>query len=122
MKTFLEQSKSLALLIVEKAKIRRGLLLGVATLFVFQLYFVRELLAAELLFGLVFRGSTRPCGCGVSGRLTGRARLGLRRSWSSSDWGFGPPWLQRDSKKSAENNSVKHARSLLSNRVLTCPF
>ena len=54
MKTFLEQSKSLALLIVEKAKVRRGLLLGVATLFVFQLYFVRELLAAELLFGLGF--------------------------------------------------------------------
>jgi hypothetical protein len=54
MKTFLDQSKSLALLIVEKAKVRRGLLLGVATLFVFQLYFVRELLAAELLFGLGF--------------------------------------------------------------------
>jgi hypothetical protein len=54
MKTLLEQSKSLALLIVEKAKVRRGLLLGVATLFVFQLYFVRELLAAEVLFGLGF--------------------------------------------------------------------
>ncbi len=54
MKTFLEQSKSLALLIVEKAKVRRGLLLGVAVFFVFQLYFVRELLAAELLFGLGF--------------------------------------------------------------------
>ena len=39
MKTFLEQSKSLALLIVEKAKVRRGLLLGVAVFFVFQLYF-----------------------------------------------------------------------------------
>lgn len=51
---FLEQSKSLALAIVEKAKVRKGLLLGVATLLVFQLYFVRELLAAELLFGLGF--------------------------------------------------------------------
>src|ERR1700741_3297474 len=54
MKTFLEQSKSLALLIVEKAKVRRGLLVGFAIFFVFQLYFVRELLAAELLFGLGF--------------------------------------------------------------------
>ena len=54
MKTFLEQSKSLSLLIVEKAKVRRGLLLGTGIFFVFQLYFVRELLAAELLFGLGF--------------------------------------------------------------------
>ena len=55
MKTFLEQSKSLALLIVEKAKVRRGLLLGTGIFFVFQLYFVRELLAAELLFGMEAR-------------------------------------------------------------------
>jgi hypothetical protein len=54
MKTFLEQSKSLALLIVEKAKVRRGLFVGFAIFFVFQLYFVRELVAAELLFGLGF--------------------------------------------------------------------
>lgn len=54
MTTFLEQSRSLALLIVEKAKVRKGLWLGVAIFFVFQLYFVRELLAAELLFGLGF--------------------------------------------------------------------
>jgi hypothetical protein len=54
MKTLLEQSKSLALSIVEKAKVRKGLVLGMAMFFVFQLYFVRELLAAELLFGLGF--------------------------------------------------------------------
>lgn len=54
MKTLLEQSKSLALSVVEKAKVRKGLLLGVAMFFVFQLYFVRELFAAELLFGLGF--------------------------------------------------------------------
>ncbi len=40
--------------IVEKAKVRKGLLAGIALAFVFQLYFVRELLAAELLFGLGF--------------------------------------------------------------------
>jgi hypothetical protein len=54
MKTLLEQSKSSALSIVEKAKVRKGLLLVIAIFFVFQLYFVRELLAAELLFGLGF--------------------------------------------------------------------
>jgi len=54
MRTVLEQSKSFVLAIVEKAKVRKGLLLGIAVLFVFQLYFVRELLAAELLFGLGF--------------------------------------------------------------------
>jgi hypothetical protein len=54
MKTLLEQSKSLALSIVEKAKVRKGLVLGIAMFFVFQLYFVRELLAAEVLFGLGF--------------------------------------------------------------------
>jgi hypothetical protein len=54
MKTLLQQSKSLALSIVEKAKVRKGLLLGIAVFFVLQLYFVRELLAAELLFGVGF--------------------------------------------------------------------
>lgn len=54
MKKLLEQSKSVAISIVEKAKVRKGLLLGIAVFFVLQLYFVRELLAAELLFGLGF--------------------------------------------------------------------
>jgi len=54
MKTVLEQSKVFALAVIEKAKVRKGLLLGIGILFVFQLYFVRELLAAELLFGLGF--------------------------------------------------------------------
>ncbi|MFZ3217431.1 MAG: hypothetical protein WA192_15335 [Candidatus Acidiferrales bacterium] len=40
--------------IVEKAKVRKGLLSIFAILFLFQLYFVRELLAAELLFGMGF--------------------------------------------------------------------
>ena len=54
MKTLLDQSKLLALSIVEKAKVRKGLLLVIALVFVFQMYFVRELVAAELLFGLGF--------------------------------------------------------------------
>jgi hypothetical protein len=40
--------------IVRKAKLRKGLISSLAILFVLQLYFVRELLAAELLFGFGF--------------------------------------------------------------------
>src|SRR5215472_878849 len=54
MKTFWEQSKAVALAMVEKAKMSKGLLLVIAAIFVFQLYFVRELLAAEMIFGLGF--------------------------------------------------------------------
>ena len=38
----------------QKAKLRKGMLSLLAIFFIFQVYFVRELLAAELLFGLVF--------------------------------------------------------------------
>lgn len=38
----------------EKAKVRKGMLSIVAAFFILQLYFVRELLAAELLFGMGF--------------------------------------------------------------------
>ncbi|HSY57928.1 MAG TPA: hypothetical protein VK795_00130 [Terriglobales bacterium] len=54
MKMLLGQIKTVAISIVEKAKVGKGLLAGLAVFFVFQLYFVRELLAAELLFGAGF--------------------------------------------------------------------
>ncbi len=38
----------------EKAKVRKGMLSILAVFFVVQIYFVRELLAAELLFGMGF--------------------------------------------------------------------
>jgi hypothetical protein len=38
----------------EKAKVRKGMLSILAVFFVLQIYFVRELLAAELLFGMGF--------------------------------------------------------------------
>src|ERR1700728_1117778 len=40
--------------IAAKAKVRKGLLSGLAIFFFFQIYFVRELFAAELLFGVIF--------------------------------------------------------------------
>ena len=39
---------------VGMAKLRKGMIFSLAILFVLQLYFIRELLAAELLFGLGF--------------------------------------------------------------------
>jgi hypothetical protein len=40
--------------IAAKAKVRKGLVSAVAIFFFFQIYFVRELFAAELLFGVIF--------------------------------------------------------------------
>jgi hypothetical protein len=40
--------------IAAKAKVRKGLLSAVAIFLFFQIYFVRELFAAELLFGVIF--------------------------------------------------------------------
>jgi hypothetical protein len=54
MKTLFGHVKTFAASIAEKAKVRKWMIAAVAVIFVLQLYFVRELLAAELLFGLGF--------------------------------------------------------------------
>jgi hypothetical protein len=54
MKMVLGNLKNLGTRLGETVKIRKGVVAVVAVLFVAQLYFVRELLAAELLFGLGF--------------------------------------------------------------------
>jgi hypothetical protein len=54
MKNALGQLKVSLATIIERAKIQKGLLMFLAVLFTLQMYFVRELLAAELLFGLGF--------------------------------------------------------------------
>jgi hypothetical protein len=54
MKNGLGQLKASVAAVIEKAKIRKGLVMFLAVLFTLQMYFVRELLAAELLFGLGF--------------------------------------------------------------------
>jgi len=46
--------KELALDAVKQAKLRKGLTIFVAVILFLQMYFVRELIAAELLFGLGF--------------------------------------------------------------------
>jgi hypothetical protein len=54
MKRLIGTAKSYAGAVAEKAKLRKGMLSIVAVISVFQLYFVRELAAAELLFVLAF--------------------------------------------------------------------
>jgi hypothetical protein len=54
MKSVLSMARQSAGAFLERAKVRRGMLSLVAAVFVFQLYFVRELAAAELLFGFIF--------------------------------------------------------------------
>jgi hypothetical protein len=51
MKVFLGQIKTFA---NSEAKVRRGMMTVVAAFFALQVYFVRELLMAELFFGLGF--------------------------------------------------------------------
>jgi hypothetical protein len=50
----LAEIKILAISVIGKAKVRKGMLTVLASFLALQLYFVRELLAAELLFGLSF--------------------------------------------------------------------
>jgi hypothetical protein len=54
MKNVFGEVKEIVAAVVKTAKLRKGMVSVLAILFVLQLYFVRELLAAELLFGLGF--------------------------------------------------------------------
>ena len=54
MKTHLTKLQTMVAGLIEKAKVRKGLLVILGIFFVLQVYFVRELIAAELLFGLGF--------------------------------------------------------------------
>ena len=54
MKTHLMKLQTTLMGLIEKAKVRKGLLFILGIFFVLQVYFVRELVAAELLFGLGF--------------------------------------------------------------------
>ena len=54
MKTHRTKLQTMLAGVIEKAKVRKGLLSIPGIFFVLQVYFVREFLAAELLFGLGF--------------------------------------------------------------------
>jgi len=54
MNTVLAQLQAFARNLIGKAKVRKGLLSIVAAFFILQLYFVRALIAAELIFVMLF--------------------------------------------------------------------
>jgi hypothetical protein len=54
MKVNFESVKAAFAAFAQQAKVRKGMLTVVAVFFILQVYFVRELLAAELLFGMGF--------------------------------------------------------------------
>jgi hypothetical protein len=54
MTSVLGRLQTLLAVIAAKAKVRKGLLSAIVIFFFFQIYFVRELFAAELLFGVFF--------------------------------------------------------------------
>lgn len=54
MKKHMEKIKTFAKTVVQKTRLRKGLMAIVAVVLLLQFYFVRELLMAELLFALGF--------------------------------------------------------------------
>jgi hypothetical protein len=54
MKTILARLKAFVVGVAAKAKVRKGTLTAFGIFFFLQIYFVRELLAAEVLFALAF--------------------------------------------------------------------
>jgi predicted Na+-dependent transporter len=54
MSSVLAQLKEVGSAFIKRAKVRKSVLAILVVFFVLQLYFVRELLAAELIFGAVF--------------------------------------------------------------------
>jgi hypothetical protein len=94
---------------VGKAKLRKGMISSLAILLVLQLYFVRELLAAELLFGLGF-GALLALGAIIylAGALGERglafAEVGIRVISDAARRGY--IGLEEVSRK-----SLRHARS-----------
>jgi hypothetical protein len=54
MKTVLAWLEAFAKDLIQKAKVRKGLVSIAAAFFILQLYFVRALIAAELIFAMLF--------------------------------------------------------------------
>jgi hypothetical protein len=102
MKTVLAELKGFATKTWQNQKVRKRVGWGLAIFFVLQLYFVRELLAAELLFGILFAFMLSLAGLcyavgtiGVNGREW--AEVGARAVASSARRGY--TTLEEISKK-----------------------
>jgi hypothetical protein len=102
MKTVLAETKDLASSFWQNRKVRIRMSWGLAIFLVLQLYFVRELIAAELIFGMLF-GFTFALGVlfyfvgtiGVNGREW--AEAGARAAVNSARRGYST--LEEISKK-----------------------
>ncbi|HXO05720.1 MAG TPA: hypothetical protein VN884_08825 [Candidatus Sulfotelmatobacter sp.] len=95
--------------VAAKAKVRKGTLTALGIFFVLQLYFVRELLAAELLFALAFGvlliiGGTAYALGAIGERGLDLAEAGIRVLARSARRGYG--LVDELSRK-----SFRHARS-----------
>jgi hypothetical protein len=97
----------------EKAKVGKGALSVLAVFFVLQIYFVRELLAAELLFGMGFAvlfllGLTIYAVGAIGERGLDGAEAGVRVISNSARRGYAS--LEEISRKSFRNPGSESAR------------
>jgi hypothetical protein len=113
MKNGMGELKAAVTAIIEKAKLRKGMISVLAILFVLQLYFVRELVAAELLFGLAF-GALLTLGAIIylAGALGERglayAEVGIRVISETARRGYsGLEYFSRKSLRQARSESAQ---------------
>ena len=97
----------------EKAKVRKGMFSILAIFFILQIYFVRELLAAELLFGMGFAvlfvlGLTVYAVGAIGERGLDVAEVGVRLISNSARRGYAG--LEEISRKSFRNPDSESAR------------
>jgi hypothetical protein len=88
-----EQLKAASPGVLRQAKIRKWLVSGLVVLFIFQLYFVREMLAAEVLFGMGFAVLLVLCSIfyvvgAIGERGLDLAEAGIRVAARSARWGY----------------------------------
>lgn len=113
MKRHIEAVRSKIIGLGEKAKVRKGMLSILAIFFVLQIYFVRELLAAELLFGMGFAvlfvlGLTVYTVGAIGERGLDVAEVGVRLISNSARRGYAS--LEEISRKSLRNPDSESAR------------
>jgi hypothetical protein len=113
MRTALGELKSYARTLAQNPKVRKRFGWGLAIFLVLQLYFVRELIAAELLFGMLFAFLLALAGLfyaigtiGINGRSW--AEAGVRVVATSARRGYGT--LEEISKKPFRHPHSESAR------------
>lgn len=88
-----DQVGAVSVKLVQKRQFRKWIFSSLAILFILQLYFVREMLAAEVLFGIFFAIVLVLCGIfyvvgAVGERGLDLAEIGIRAAARSARWSF----------------------------------